>query len=50
MSRPITFAVILGLAGLVFGIVDQSILMYLAGGVALGYTMGVCADTALSAQ
>lgn len=47
-SRSITFAVIFGLAGLVFGMVEQSIPLYLMGGIALGYTFGVCAETALS--
>lgn len=50
MSRPFTFAFILGLAGLVFGMVEQSIPLYVIGGVALGYTFGVCADTALSTK
>lgn len=49
-SRPLTFAAILGLSGLVFGMVEQSIPLYLLSGVALGYTFGVCAETALSTK
>jgi hypothetical protein len=49
-SRSFVFAVICGLSGLVFGIVEQSIPLYLLGGVAIGYTFGVCTETALSAK
>ena len=50
MSRPFTFAFILGLSGLVFGMVEHSIPLYVIGGVALGYTFGVCTDMALSTK
>jgi hypothetical protein len=48
-SRSFVFAVVFGLSGLAFGMVEHAILLYLLGGVALGYTAGVCTEEALSA-
>ena len=41
-SASITFGVICGLAGLVFGIVEQSISLYVLRGLAIGVTCSVC--------
>lgn len=49
-TRSFVFATICGLSGLVFGIVEQSIPLYLLGGVAIGYTFSVCTEAALGAR
>ena len=50
MSRSFVFATICGLSGLAFGIVEQAIPLYLLGGVALGLTFSICAETALGTR
>jgi hypothetical protein len=49
-SRSLVFATICGLSGLAFGIVEQAIPLYLLGGVALGLTFSICAETALGSK
>lgn len=49
-SRSLVFATVCGLSGLVFGIVEQAIPLYLLGGVALGLTFSICAETALGTK
>jgi hypothetical protein len=44
------FATICGLSGLAYGVIEQSIPLYLLGGVALGLTFSVCAETALGSK